>query len=180
MERVSIGESSVERYTYLIYTWRVSVWLVWLNIISLTLPRARGSNAATLMCIPGIYMHTVLSPINQSWFFNPKGSTNNHQCKLGWFFLCCTVLYFNGDQELYLRPMYRKIQLGLIFASNTMVPGTVYPGGTSNRSVTSQMGRVFWYDTWWRSTRYQGSTPSYLLKGPVISELCALYTKNST
>ena len=62
MERVCIGESSVERYTYLIYIWRVCVWLVWLNIILLTLPRARGSNAATLIsstctgqnaCYPG-------------------------------------------------------------------------------------------------------------------------------
>ena len=49
MERVCIGESSVERYTYLICMWKVCVWLVWLNIILLTLPRARGSNAATLM-----------------------------------------------------------------------------------------------------------------------------------
>ena len=67
-------------------------------------------------------------------FSTKKGVQNQPSMQPGWFFLCCTILYFlvikYGKipsryftiRSRTILEAYRKIQPGLIFTSNTNVP----------------------------------------------------------
>ena len=82
-------------------------------------------------------------------FSTKKGVQNQPSMQPGRFFLCCTILYFlvikYGKipsryftiRSRTILEAYRKIQPGLIFTSNTMVPvpGTRYqvPGSSMTR-----------------------------------------------